>query len=547
MTEFEVEFDAPEPEPPAPSPKPETRIVTKPQRRRAVEEVAPEPVFTAPVYIANGSRTLPSSIEAEESLLSCAMIDGPDVLQKCREARLTSNSFYLPNHGIVYNCMCSIVDRGIACEAATVAEELQRTRQLDYIGGIPFITQVSSRIPTTAQASYFIEEVRKYALRREIIRLSTGAVERSYNCIDPVELLAEVETDIRRLTDGNPVFSRQEIDSRAFDPKRQIPKPVPIYTLAGTTICTPGNITAIYSQAKTGKSSFIGAMMSASMTNPTAGRDTLGIVGPNYSNHAVLHFDTEQSPYDWQQLVKSSLRRVGSDKPPAWLMSYILTGMPAPQCRDFIEASLKRAKKIHGDIHSVIIDGVADLVVDPNDPAECFPLITRLHALAIEYNTALILVLHLNPGAEANAKGRGHLGSQLERKAESNLTMDKVGEVTRVWATKQRGKTISKNDAPAFTWSSDDQMHVSTTLEMEDAPPKIGRGRKQTYSFSEMKLIFPAASETPKRMKELHRIALQSVPIKNEGQFYNVLQRFVQEGSIQAVEMPGGRGYRLAI
>jgi len=46
--------------------------------------------------------------------------------------------------------------------------------------GYAFLTQISSRIPTTAQAGYFIDKVRELRLLRELIRSATGAVEECY-------------------------------------------------------------------------------------------------------------------------------------------------------------------------------------------------------------------------------------------------------------------------------------------------------------------------------------------------------------------------------
>jgi replicative DNA helicase len=84
---------------------------------------------------------------------------------------------------------------------SVVAEELKTARQLDQIGGYAFLTQVSSRIPTTAQATYFIEKVREQALLREIIRSATGAVEDCYGFSGGIdEFVDQIETKIFTVT-----------------------------------------------------------------------------------------------------------------------------------------------------------------------------------------------------------------------------------------------------------------------------------------------------------------------------------------------------------
>jgi replicative DNA helicase len=146
-------------------------------------------------------RTLPHSLEAEEYLLSCCLLDGADVVSRCLEARIRPESFYDFKHGIIFERLLDLYNRQVPIEISVVAEELKTSRQLDQVGGYAFLAQVSSRIPTTAQATYFIEKVREQALLREIIRSATGAVEdcnRFSGGID--EFVDQVETKIFSVT-----------------------------------------------------------------------------------------------------------------------------------------------------------------------------------------------------------------------------------------------------------------------------------------------------------------------------------------------------------
>ncbi len=146
-------------------------------------------------------RTLPHSLEAEEYLLSCCLLDGADVVSRCLEARIKAESFYDPKHGIVYEKLLELYNRQAPIDVSVVAEELKTSRQLDQIGGYAFLTQVSSRIPTTAQSSYFIEKVRELALLREIIRSATGAVEDCYGFSGGIdEFVDQIEQKIFSVT-----------------------------------------------------------------------------------------------------------------------------------------------------------------------------------------------------------------------------------------------------------------------------------------------------------------------------------------------------------
>jgi hypothetical protein len=229
-----------------------------------------------------------------------------------------------------------------------------------------------------------------------------------------------------------------------------------VYHLNGIPVATRGNLVAITAEAKTGKTAVIGAMIASSFFD--AG-DTLGFASANPEGHALVHFDTEQSEAAHFTCIERAMRRARQAVPPPWLRSYWLSGLSAPECFRLVKQALRDAMEEFKGIHSIIIDGVADLVADVNDAAECNALVSELHGLAIEYRAPIVCVIHFNPGTQ---KTRGHLGSQLERKAESNLRLDKDGEATVIWSAKQRGAPIPRDKAPAFHWCDQAAMHVST-------------------------------------------------------------------------------------
>ncbi|NBW22402.1 MAG: hypothetical protein EBR82_82075, partial [Caulobacteraceae bacterium] len=56
---------------------------------------------------------------------------------------------------------------------------------------------------------------------------------------------------------------------------------------------------------------------------------------------------------------------------------------------------------------------------------------------------------------------RGHLGSQLERKCESNIYITKNDDgVSVLWSDKMRGAPIPLTKGPAFAWSDEHSRHV---------------------------------------------------------------------------------------
>jgi hypothetical protein len=251
------------------------------------------------------------------------------------------------------------------------------------------------------------------------------------------------------------------LHARRFDFTVEPVEPVPRFLINGRSVCTAGNLTNIIAQAKAGKTAVVAAAIAAAICaeNGADDLDTLGITATAPGSKHLLHFDTEQSTYDHDQLVRRALRRARVDSAPAWLDSYSCAGFSADELRQSLTRTMTDAQA-NGGVFAVIIDGTADLVNDVNCAAECNAFIAELHALAIKHDCPIINIVHENPGQDAG-KMRGHLGSQLERKAESNLRLRKSDEITVIFSEKMRKAPILEKDGPRFCWSEEAGMHVS--------------------------------------------------------------------------------------
>jgi len=279
------------------------------------------------------------------------------------------------------------------------------------------------------------------------------------------------------------------LDRCKFDINHPPPVSPPLFRLNNSVIATRGNLIGVQAAAKAGKTAFIGAMMASTMCTTA---DCLGVSSENPCGLGVLHFDCEQSPADHYTCGWRAMKRAGLDEPPRWLRSYCLTGMTLAQRQAAVDLELRRAADECSGIHSVILDGVADLVADlvadPNDATEAFQTIDDLHQKAIRHDTVFVCILHENPGSDIG-KTRGHLGSQLERKAESNLRLVKDSNgVTVVYTERARHAFITKEQGPRFQWCPNAEMHVSTASKGE-----IKRDEKRERLKAEAAEVFKGA------------------------------------------------------
>jgi hypothetical protein len=275
------------------------------------------------------------------------------------------------------------------------------------------------------------------------------------------------------------------LDRCKFDINNPPPESPPVFLLKNSVIATRGNLVCVQAGPKAGKTAFIGAMVAAAMG---AKGDCLGISSSNPQGLALIHFDCEQSPVDHHKCNRRALARAECDAPTSWFRSYCLTGVTLAQRQAALGLELQRASDECSGIHCVILDGVADLVADPNDSTEAFQTIDDLHQKAIQHDTVIVCILHENPGSEIG-KTRGHLGSQLERKAESNLRLVKDSNgVTVVYTERARHTHITKEQGPRFQWCPDAGMHVSTASRGE-----IKRDEKRERLNAEAMEVFKDA------------------------------------------------------
>lgn len=119
----------------------------------------------------------PASLESEVNLLSSCMLDGREVIGHCLDADITPDSFYLPAHGQVYRSLLSLYYDDKPTTSDVVALDLKERGVLESVGGFAFVTDVSSKVPTTAEANHFIGVVREKSTLRTLRAKAMGVLE----------------------------------------------------------------------------------------------------------------------------------------------------------------------------------------------------------------------------------------------------------------------------------------------------------------------------------------------------------------------------------
>ena len=218
-------------------------------------------------------------------------------------------------------------------------------------------------------------------------------------------------------------LAKERVEPYIVDMSKRIPDIEPLISINGSCVCSRGNISAVCGEAKSRKTFLTSALVASAMAIPAPILDNFESVDKNMDIE-VLWVDTEQGEQHVRRVVERISTMTGA-KAGGALSEPRLTTLALreldPAERKQVMYDALRLK--HYDI--IVIDGIADLQRNTNDLEESDALIGELMALSTHTRAHILCVLHTNPGSD---KARGHLGSSLQRKAESVIFVHRVGE-----------------------------------------------------------------------------------------------------------------------
>lgn len=148
-------------------------------------------------------RQPPQDLEAEMSLLGGILLDPPTVGQVLQIIpREESASFYRPDHRMIYEAVVDLYDQAKPCDAITLRDELQRRGQLEQVGGVNYLVELTESVPSAANVEYYARIVRDKHMLREMIRCAGGIVEDCYAQSQPAaELMDDAEKKLFDVTE----------------------------------------------------------------------------------------------------------------------------------------------------------------------------------------------------------------------------------------------------------------------------------------------------------------------------------------------------------
>lgn len=222
-----------------------------------------------------------------------------------------------------------------------------------------------------------------------------------------------------------------------LDLSQDIPDPEPVIFQGDTVMLTKGNFSAVIGAAKSRKTFFVTAVAGAYLCPD----EYLNLHAPKDAG-SVLYVDTEMATGHVARVAKRIHRIAGlpTNQNSSKLNVLCLREYSPQQRKVIFELAIEYYNPMF-----VILDGIADLVDDVNDTKASSEVVTLLMKLTKEKDIHIMTVVHTNPGGD---KPRGHLGSDVLRKAEGIYIVKNNGDTSTV--SIERCRDIAANDFEFF-------------------------------------------------------------------------------------------------
>lgn len=131
----------------------------------------------------------PQNIEAEQAVLGAIFLN-TDALADAMEY-VEADDFYRRAHQILFQAMVDLNNDGEAIDVLTVQNYLTTNNQLDDVGGVAYIAELATSVPTAANAGYYAKIVEEKSMLRRLISTATNIITQANNGDDDVPSLLD--------------------------------------------------------------------------------------------------------------------------------------------------------------------------------------------------------------------------------------------------------------------------------------------------------------------------------------------------------------------
>lgn len=161
----------------------------------------------------------PHNLDAEQATLGALLLDWDSMSVVTQYLR--PEKFYSLQNQKIFAAMVELDTEGKQGDIISLKEKLREKGELEAAGGAAYISELTDKVPTSANVEYYAQIVKDQAIRRSLIKSAAKIVADSHNdTIDSRSVLEEAQKEIFDLTDNTAsqnFKTTQELVSEVLD------------------------------------------------------------------------------------------------------------------------------------------------------------------------------------------------------------------------------------------------------------------------------------------------------------------------------------------
>ncbi|MCU1324557.1 MAG: replicative helicase [Acidobacteriaceae bacterium] len=140
-----------------------------------------------------GDQDRPASVHAEMTILGGMMVEPVAIVDATM--LLQTEDFALDSHRRIYSAMVHLSEAGYAVDIVTVSEELRKRKELDSVGGVPYLASLSEGLPRKLSIESYVKIVRDKSLMRQLMTVCDMGM---IDAADQSQIALDVLNDVSR-------------------------------------------------------------------------------------------------------------------------------------------------------------------------------------------------------------------------------------------------------------------------------------------------------------------------------------------------------------
>lgn len=367
-------------------------------------------------------RIPPHSIEAERAVLGAILLN-KDAFEAVSSI-VKAEDFYSDNHRVIYEALVSIVGKNQRADYVLLSEELKKSQKLEAVGGILYLTNLTTDIVDAYNVEDHAKIVRDKAHLRKLIHVANAVESMAYReeeeTEDIVNRAEQMVLDVSGTTKGESSFSAmRDVVYETIDRINELQRHKGILTGVSTGFKDLDNLTSGLQ-----KSDLI--LVAA---RPSMGKTAFTLnIAQNVamkSKKNVAFFSLEMSKTQLVARVLAAVAGINSGRIRNGQLSQEDWGKAINALNDLAEAplyiddtsgltpqlmkkKLRRLIQEHGELGLVVVDYIQLMEnggkkMADNRQQEVSAISRQLKIMAREFNVPLIALSQLSRGVESRA------------------------------------------------------------------------------------------------------------------------------------------------